>query len=81
MMVIVSVMAAWIASALAVVEGPQVPEGFTVEVVAAFPQIQRPIFAHFDDVGRLYVGESSGENLNRAQMLEKKPHWITCLED
>ncbi|HET6425721.1 MAG TPA: PVC-type heme-binding CxxCH protein, partial [Planctomycetaceae bacterium] len=47
----------------------------------AFPQIQRPIFAHFDDVGRLYVGESSGENLNRAQMLEKKPHWITCLED
>lgn len=65
----------------AAMEGPQVPEGFTVEVVANFPQIQRPIFAHFDDVGRLYVGESSGENLNRVQMLENKPHWITCLED
>ncbi len=65
----------------AAMEGPQVPAGFTVEVAAAFPDIQRPIFAHFDDVGRLYVGESSGENLNRVQMLEKKPHWITCLED
>ncbi len=61
--------------------GPVVPEGFTVEVVANFPQLQRPIFAHFDDQGRLYVGESSGANLNRAQMLEQKPHWITCLED
>lgn len=69
------------ASLGAAVEGPQVPDGFTVEVVANFPQIQRPIFAHFDDVGRLYVGESSGENLNRVQMLEKRPHWITCLED
>lgn len=28
-----------------------------------------------------YVGESSGANLNRVQMLEQKPHWITCLED
>lgn len=73
--------AAMLWAVLGATEGPQVPEGFTVEVVANFPQIQRPIFAHFDDVGRLYVGESSGENLNRAQMLEKKPHWITCLED
>lgn len=76
-----SLIAAVLWTAFAAAEGPQVPEGFTVEVVANFPQIQRPIFAHFDDVGRLYVGESSGENLNRAQMLEKKPHWITCLED
>ncbi len=77
-MVTVFVLSATLVSAA---EGPQVPTGFTVEIVANFPQIQRPIFAHFDDVGRLYVGESSGENLNRVQMLEKKPHWITCLED
>ncbi len=76
-----SIFVAVVATCLHAAEGPQVPDGFTVEVVANFPQIQRPIFAHFDDVGRLYVGESSGENLNRAQMLEKKPHWITCLED
>ncbi len=73
--------AALIWAAIGAPEGPQIPPGFTVEVVANFPLLQRPIFAHFDDVGRLYVGESSGENLNRAQMLEKKPHWITCLED
>lgn len=74
-------LAVMVCSALGATDGPVVPEGFTVEIAAAFPDIQRPIFAHFDDVGRLYVGESSGENLNRAQMLEKKPHWITCLED
>jgi putative membrane-bound dehydrogenase-like protein len=60
---------------------PTVPEGFEIEVAAAFPQIHRPIFADFDQEGRLYVGESSGDNLNRAQMLERRPHWITRLED
>ncbi len=60
---------------------PQVPAGFTVEKVAGYPRLHRPIFASFDEAGRLYVGESSGDNLNRAQMLEKKPHWITRLSD
>ncbi|MBI1344930.1 c-type cytochrome [bacterium] len=65
----------------AVAQNPQVPDGFTIEKVAGYPLLHRPIFAGFDDEGRLYVGESNGENLNRDQMLEKKPHWITRLED
>lgn len=65
----------------AVAQDPQVPAGFTIEKVAGYPLLHRPIFAGFDDEGRLYVGESNGENLNRDQMLEKKPHWITRLED
>lgn len=60
---------------------PQVPDGFTIEKVAGFPLLQRPIFAGFDDQGVLYVGESNGENLKRDDMLEKKPHWISRLED
>ncbi len=60
---------------------PQVPEGFTIQKVAGHPLLHRPIFAGFDDTGRLFVGESNGENLNRDQMLAKKPHWISCLED
>lgn len=60
---------------------PQVPDGFTIEKVAGYPLLQRPIFAGFDDTGRLFVGESNGENLRRDEMLAKKPHWISCLED
>lgn len=60
---------------------PKVSDGFTIEKVAGHPLLERPIFAGFDDTGRLFVGESNGENLNRDQMLAKKPHWISCLED
>ena len=58
-----------------------VPDGFTIEKAAQSPLIQRPIFAAFDEAGFLFVGESSGENLKRDDMLAKKPHWITRLED
>ncbi|MDZ4684188.1 MAG: PVC-type heme-binding CxxCH protein, partial [Planctomycetaceae bacterium] len=60
---------------------PVVPTGFTIEKVAGYPLLHRPIFAGFDETGILYVGESSGENLKRDDMLAKKPHWITRLED
>ncbi len=60
---------------------PVVPDGFTIEKAAPSPLIQRPIFAAFDDAGFLFVGESNGENLKRDDMLAKKPHWITRLED
>jgi putative membrane-bound dehydrogenase-like protein len=60
---------------------PQVPDGFTIEKVAGHPLLERPIFAGFDETGRLFVGESNGENLRRDEMLAKKPHWISCLED
>jgi len=60
---------------------PQVPEGFVIEKIAGYPLIHRPIFACLDEAGCLYVGESSGENLKRDDMLAKRPHWITRLED
>ncbi|MBX3449629.1 MAG: c-type cytochrome [Planctomycetaceae bacterium] len=60
---------------------PKVPDGFTIEKVAGHPLLERPIFAGFDETGRLFVGESNGENLRRDEMLAKKPHWISCLED
>src|SRR5688572_4491383 len=41
----------------------QAPPGFVVEQVAGEPQIQFPMFATFDDRGRLYVAESSGLDL------------------
>ena len=39
-----------------------VPEGFTVECVAAAPLVQHPMLARFDERGRLFVCESAGTN-------------------
>ncbi len=60
---------------------PKVPPGFTIELAAAPPLIERPIVASFDDEGRLYVAESSGSNAAVKQQLEEKPHRIVRLED
>ena len=59
----------------------KVAEGFQVELVAGPPLVQRPIVADFDEQGRLYVAESSGSNDDVEKQLEKKPHYITRLED
>ncbi len=58
-----------------------VPDGFTVELVAAPPLVDRPMMACFDDRGRLFVADSSGSNEPVQQQLEKKPHRIVRLED
>ena len=39
------------------------PDGFVVEQVAGESQVVFPMFACFDDRGRLYVAESSGLDL------------------
>ena len=57
------------------------PAGFTVEVAAGPPLVERPIVADFDEQGRLYVAESSGTNDKSAVQLENKPHRIVRLED
>ena len=36
------------------------PDGFTIERVAASPLVDRPIEADFDEQGNLYVTDSSG---------------------
>lgn len=57
------------------------PEGFTIELVAGSPLVERPITADFDEVGRLYVSESSGSNEPVAAQNLQKPHRILRLED
>ena len=58
-----------------------VPEGFTIELVAGPPLVERPITAAFDDQGRLYVSDSSGSNDPIQQQLEEKTHRIIRLDD
>src|SRR5262245_15964778 len=43
--------------------GPRVPPGFVVQRAAADPAVRFPMFAAFDDRGRLFVAESSGRDL------------------
>src|SRR5207249_7478155 len=59
----------------------RIPEGFTIERIAGPPLVDRPITAAFDDVGRLYVADSSGSNDNVRKQLAEKPHRIVRLED
>ena len=59
----------------------KVPEGFSVELAAGSPLVERPIVAAFDEQGRLYVAESSGSNDPVQKQLAEKPHRILRLED
>ena len=58
-----------------------VPAGFTVELVAASPTVNRPISIAFDDEGRLYVTDSSGLSERADKQFAEKPHRIVRLED
>ena len=58
-----------------------VPDGCVVEKVAGPPLVRYPLFACFDDQGRLYVAEGTGLNVPGAQLVEKKLGRITRLED
>ncbi len=58
-----------------------VPAGFTVELVAAPPLVNRPISIAFDEQGRLYATDSSGLSERAPVQFEKKPHRIVRLED
>ncbi len=57
------------------------PDGFTIELVADSKLVPHPISADFDDLGRLYVTDSSGTNDPSKKQLEEKPHRIVRLED
>ncbi|HEX3313413.1 MAG TPA: PVC-type heme-binding CxxCH protein, partial [Gemmataceae bacterium] len=56
------------------------PAGFTIEVAARSPLIERPVTISFDEVGHLYVADSSGSNEKLTIQLEKKPHRIVRLD-
>ena len=57
------------------------PHGFTVERVAGAPQLQFPMFAAWDDRGRLYVAESSGLDLYAELQHQTRRCRILRLED
>jgi len=57
------------------------PEGFTIELVAGPPAVDRPIVADFDERGRLYVADSSGSNDDVKKQLAERPHRVVRLED
>jgi putative membrane-bound dehydrogenase-like protein len=57
------------------------PAGFTIELAAKAPLVDRPITIALDEQGRLYAADSSGSNENVNIQLKKKPHRIVRLED
>ncbi len=57
------------------------PPGFVIELAAGPPLVERPITVDFDELGRLYVSDSSGSNEKVDVQLQKKPHRIVRLED
>ena len=59
-----------------------VPQGFSIKVVAAPPLVSYPMMACLDDKGRLYVAESDGRNLTTKKEIEKElPRFIRRLVD
>jgi putative heme-binding domain-containing protein len=60
-----------------------VPAGFVIEKVAGPPLVRYPLFAAFDDRGRLFVAEGTGTNLPGPELLKLKKQLgrITLLED
>src|SRR5687767_10746463 len=59
----------------------RVPEGFSIERVAGEPSIRFPMFACFDDRGRLYVAESSGLDLYAELVAQTRKCRVSRLED
>jgi putative heme-binding domain-containing protein len=59
----------------------RLPKGVKIEKVAGPPLLQYPLFACFDDAGRLYVAEGTGTNLPGTELVKKNLGKITCLED
>ncbi len=60
---------------------PRVPEGFAVELAAGEEQVVFPMFACFDDYGRLFVAESSGLDLYAEVSALTRKCKVRCLED
>ncbi|MCP4847550.1 MAG: dehydrogenase, partial [Verrucomicrobiaceae bacterium] len=57
------------------------PDGYSLEQVAAPPLVQRPIHMSFDENGVLYVTDSSGNTDNAPAQLKDPSHRILRLVD
>ena len=61
--------------------GLKVPVGFTIEKVVDSNLIDYPMFASFDNHGRLFLCESTGETFSTEEHLKKPPYHIRLLQD
>lgn len=59
----------------------RVPDGFTIEKVAGSDLVAYPMMGTYDDQGRLFICESSGNTLDNAQMKANPDYRIRLLED
>lgn len=60
---------------------PRVPDGYTIERVAAPPLVRHPVMAGFDERGRLFVAEPDGGNLPRKELEKQLPGEVRMLTD
>ena len=65
----------------AFLKGVQVPADFSIGLAAGSPAIRFPMFAYFDDAGRLYVAESSGKDFYAGLRDLAKDCRVSRLED
>ena len=57
------------------------PDGFIAENAVAPSLVRHPIMASLGPPGRLFVGDSSGTNLNKAGLEKALPHRVLLLTD
>ncbi|MEO8416488.1 MAG: PVC-type heme-binding CxxCH protein, partial [Ginsengibacter sp.] len=61
--------------------GLQVHAGFTIEQAVDSTLIDYPMFASFDNTGRLFLCESTGETFSTEEHLKRPPYHIRMLQD
>jgi putative membrane-bound dehydrogenase-like protein len=57
------------------------PDGMELQLVAAAPLVTHPIMGCLDNRGRLFVGDATGVNWNKAQLEKNPPNRVLMLED
>src|SRR4029434_1555317 len=72
---------AWIPARAQPAPQPKVPDGFTVERIVPEGAVRFPMFACFDDAGRLFVTESSGLDLYSELSALTRKCRVSLLED
>ena len=65
----------------AFLKGVRAPADFTVELAAGEPAVRFPMFATFDDRGRIFVAESAGGDLYEELKTQTRRCRISVLED
>src|SRR2546427_8615379 len=69
------------ASLAAVAQSIDLPEGLTSQVAAGPPLVSHPVMASLGGRGQLFVGDSSGTNLDKAGLEKALPHRVLLLTD